>query len=100
LVYLPKKLETIIYYERYVVIQAGIREDKQYLDLLTEEEYLEILEQLPKDNQHLDDMDPKKFVAKMGAEACRDLLARINLNDLSYQLRHQAANETSQQRKN
>ncbi len=94
-----KKLETIVYYERYVVIQPGIREDKQYLDLLTEEEYLEILEQLPKDNQHLDDMDPRKFLAKMGADAVRDLLARIDLNDLSYQLRHQAANETSQQRK-
>ncbi|MBA2423107.1 MAG: DNA-directed RNA polymerase subunit beta', partial [Chitinophagales bacterium] len=94
-----KKLETIVYYERYVVIQAGIREDKNYLDLLTEEEYLEILEQLPKDNQHLDDMDPKKFVAKMGADAVRDLLARIDLNNLSYQLRNQAATETSQQRK-
>jgi DNA-directed RNA polymerase subunit beta' len=94
-----KKLEMIIYYERYVVIQPGIREDKQYLDLLTEEEYLEILEQLPKDNQHLDDTDPKKFIAKMGADALRDLLSRIDLNGLSYQLRDQAANETSQQRK-
>src|SRR6186713_303857 len=94
-----KKLETIIYYERYVVIQPGVREDKQYLDLLTEEEYLDILDQLPKDNQHLDDADPKKFLAKMGADAIRDLLSRIDLNNLSYELRHQAANETSQQRK-
>src|SRR6185369_13508288 len=94
-----KKLETIVYYERYVVIQPGVREDKVVLDLLTEEEYLEILDNLPKDNQHLDDSDPKKFIAKMGAEACRDLLARIDLNELSYQLRDQAANETSQQRK-
>ncbi|MCS6990386.1 MAG: DNA-directed RNA polymerase subunit beta' [Chitinophagales bacterium] len=94
-----KKLEMIIYYERYVVIQPGIREDKQYLDLLTEEEYLEILEQLPRDNQHLDDKDPRKFIAKMGGEAIRDLLARIDLNQLSYQLRAQAANESSQQRK-
>ncbi|MCS6917094.1 MAG: DNA-directed RNA polymerase subunit beta' [Chitinophagales bacterium] len=94
-----KKLEMIIYYERYVVIQPGIREDKQYLDLLTEEEYLEILEQLPRDNQHLDDKDPRKFIAKMGGEAIRDLLARIDLNQLSYQLRNQAATETSQQRK-
>ncbi|MBA3649320.1 MAG: DNA-directed RNA polymerase subunit beta' [Chitinophagales bacterium] len=94
-----KKLETIVYYERYVVIQPGVRDDKQYLDLLTEEEYLEVLDQLPKDNQHLDDMDPNKFVAKMGADAVRDLLARTDLNNLSYQLRHQAANETSQQRK-
>jgi len=94
-----KKLEMIVYYERYVVIQPGVREDKQYLDLLTEEEYLEILDQLPKENQHLDDTDPKKFIAKMGADALRDLLSRINLNELSYQLRDQAANETSQQRK-
>ncbi len=94
-----KKLEMIIYYERYVVIQPGPRQDKQYLDLLTEEEYLEILEQLPKENQQLDDSDPRKFIAKMGGEAIRDLLARINLTQLSYQLRDQAANETSQQRK-
>ncbi|MCY7411071.1 MAG: DNA-directed RNA polymerase subunit beta' [Chitinophagales bacterium] len=94
-----KKLETIVYYERYVVIQAGVREDKQYLDLLTEEEYLEVLDNLPKDNQHLDDTDPKKFIAKMGADALRELLSRIDLAGLSYQLRDQAANETSQQRK-
>ncbi len=94
-----KKLESIVYYERYVVIQPGVREDKMYLDQLTEEEYLEILENLPKDNQHLEDTDPKKFIAKMGADALRDLLGRINLNELSYQLRDQAATETSQQRK-
>ncbi len=93
-----KKLETIIYYERYVVIQPGPREDKKYLDLLTEEEYLEILDALPK-NQFLDDTDPAKFVAKMGGEAVRELLARTNLDELSYQLRDQAAKETSQQRK-
>jgi DNA-directed RNA polymerase subunit beta' len=93
-----KKLETIIYYERYVVIQAGPREDKKYLDLLTEEEYLEILEALPK-NQFLDDTDPTKFIAKMGGDAVRDLLSRTKLDELSYQLRDQAAKETSQQRK-
>ena len=74
-------------------------EDRTKLDLLTEEEYLDILEKLPKDNQHLDDTDPRKFIAKMGADAVKDLLARINLDELSYSLRHQAANETSQQRK-
>jgi DNA-directed RNA polymerase subunit beta' len=97
-----KKLEMIIYYERYVVVQAGIKEADgvQYLDFLTEEEYLDILDSLPKDNQYLDDKDPGKFVAKMGAEALVDLLGRLNLDDLSYSLRHQAANETSQQRKN
>ncbi len=95
-----KKLETIIYYERYVVIQAGVAEKQcSHMDLLTEEEYLEILENLPKENQTLDDSDPNKFIAKMGAEAVRDLLERLQLDDLSYALRDQAANETSQQRK-
>lgn len=97
-----KKLDLIIYYERYVVIQPGIKEadDINYLDFLTEEEYLNLLDTLPKDNQHLDDTDPNKFIAKMGAEALYDLLARLDLDGLSYQLRHQANNETSQQRKN
>ncbi|MDX2047850.1 MAG: DNA-directed RNA polymerase subunit beta', partial [Chitinophagaceae bacterium] len=96
-----KKLETIIYYERYVVIQPGIRVDKGQNrgDLLTEEEYLEILENLPKDNQYLPDDDPNKFIAKMGAEAVHDLLGRIDLDSLSYTLRNAAATETSQQRK-
>lgn len=95
-----KKLDTIIYYERYVVIQSGIAENTTYLDLLTEEEYLDILETLPKDNQHLDDEDPNKFIAAMGAEAVYKLLSRIELDDLSYNLRHKADTETSQQRKN
>ncbi|HMH34378.1 MAG TPA: DNA-directed RNA polymerase subunit beta', partial [Puia sp.] len=96
-----KKLETIVYYERYVVIQTGIRGDKgqNYGDLLTEEEYLEILDTLPKDNQYLPDDDPNKFIAKMGAEAVHDLLQRIDLDQLSFDLRNAAANETSQQRK-
>ena len=96
-----KKLESIIYYERYVVIQPGIRTDKgqNYGDLLTEEEYLEILDTLPKDNQYLPDEDPAKFIAKMGAEAVHDLLERIELDQLSFDLRNAAANETSQQRK-
>ena len=96
-----KKLETIIYYERYVVIQPGIRVDKgqNMGDLLTEEEYLDILETLPKDNQYLPDEDPNKFVAKMGAEAVHDLLGRIDLDSLSFSLRNAAATETSQQRK-
>ncbi|UKJ08744.1 DNA-directed RNA polymerase subunit beta' [Solitalea lacus] len=97
-----KKLDLIIYYERYVVIQPGIKAQDgiQYLDFLTEEEYLDILDTLPKENQYLDDKDPNKFVAKMGAEALQDLLGRLQLDQLSYDLRHQAANETSQQRKN
>jgi DNA-directed RNA polymerase subunit beta' len=96
-----KKLETIVYYERYVVIQAGIRADKgqNYSDLLTEEEYLDILDTLPKDNQLLPDEDPDKFIAKMGAEAVHDMLQRIDLDQLSFDLRNSAANETSQQRK-
>jgi DNA-directed RNA polymerase subunit beta' len=96
-----KKLETIIYYERFVVIQTGIRAEKgqNVGDLLTEEEYLDILETLPKDNQYLPDDDPNKFIAKMGAEAVHDMLQRINLDQLSFDLRNAAANETSQQRK-
>ncbi|MDF2380764.1 DNA-directed RNA polymerase subunit beta' [Nostoc ellipsosporum NOK] len=96
-----KKLETIIYYERYVVIQPGIRADKgqNYGDLLTEEEYLDILDTLPKDNQYLPDDDANKFIAKMGAEAVHDMLQRIDLDQLSFDLRNAAATETSQQRK-
>ncbi|HWR33764.1 MAG TPA: DNA-directed RNA polymerase subunit beta' [Chitinophagaceae bacterium] len=96
-----KKLETIVYYERFVVIQPGIRIDKGQNpgDLLTEEEYLDILDTLPKDNQYLPDDDPNKFIAKMGAEAVHDLLARIDLDQLSFDLRNTAATETSQQRK-
>ncbi len=95
-----KKLETIIYYERYVVIQPGVKEDDgvKKLDLLTEEEYLEIVESL-KDNHLLEDTDPKKFIAKMGAESVRDLLERMDLESMAHALRHQAATETSQQRK-
>ncbi len=96
-----KKLESIVYYERYAVIQPGIREDKNLKtgDLLSEEEYLDIIDNLPKENQMLPDDDPQKFIAKMGAEAVSGLLERINLKDLSASLRDAAANETSQQRK-
>jgi DNA-directed RNA polymerase subunit beta' len=70
------------------------------LDFLTEEEYLDIMDSLPKENHHLDDEDPNKFIAKMGADALHMLLARTNLDELSYDLRHRANVETSQQRKN
>jgi len=111
-----KKLDQIIYYERYVVIQPAGQlnaegEELVKNDFLTEEEYLDILEALPKENQYLDDKDENKFVAKMGAEALEAMLAHLsmpnkekpqmsNLDALSYELRHKAANETSQQRKN
>ena len=96
-----KKLDSIIYYERYVVIQAGALEEKvSEKDLLTEEEYLNLLETLPKENQMLEDSDPNKFIAKMGAEAILDLLERLNLDKLANQLRHRANTDTSQQRKN
>jgi len=97
-----KKLDMIIYYERYVVINPGVKaaDGINYLDFLTEEEYLNILDALPKENQYLDDTDPNKFLAKMGAEALHDLLSRLNLDELSYSLRNEANNETSQQRKN
>ncbi|NLJ19684.1 MAG: DNA-directed RNA polymerase subunit beta' [Bacteroidales bacterium] len=97
-----KKLESIIYYEKYVIIQGGILENGDNIatgELLTEEEYLDILDSLPKDNQQLEDTDPNKFIAKMGAEAIYDLLSRIDLDSLSYELRHKANTDTSQQRK-
>lgn len=96
-----KKLDQIIYYERYVVIQAGIKEEDgvNRLDFLTEEEYLDILDKLPRENQLLDDNDPKKFLARMGADALEMLLSRLKLDELSFELRHQAATDTSQQRK-
>ncbi|MDT0541067.1 DNA-directed RNA polymerase subunit beta' [Croceitalea sp. P059] len=99
-----KKLDMIIYYERYVVIQPGIAkgpegEEINKMDFLTEEEYLNILETIPAENQYLEDSDPNKFIAKMGAECLIDLLGRIDLEQLSYELRHKANTETSKQRK-
>ncbi|NLP57537.1 DNA-directed RNA polymerase subunit beta' [Lutibacter sp. B1] len=99
-----KKLDMIIYYERYVVIQpAGAKnaegEPLQKMDFLTEEEYLDILETFPVENQYLDDSDPEKFIAKMGAECLIDLFNRLDLDELSYELRHKANTETSKQRK-
>jgi len=96
-----KKLDSIIYYERYVIIQAGVlaSEGLKTLDFITEEEYFDYLDKLPKDNQYLDESDPNKFIAKMGAEALVDLLARLDLDQMSYDLRHKANTETSQQRK-
>ncbi|SEM16494.1 DNA-directed RNA polymerase subunit beta' [Aquimarina amphilecti] len=99
-----KKLDMIIYYERYVVIQPGIAKNEegepvQKMDFLTEEEYLNILDSLPQENLYLDDTDPNKFIAKMGAECLIEILKRIDLDELSYELRHKANNETSKQRK-
>ena len=94
-----KKLEMVIYYERYIVVQAGVAEGVQDLDLLTEKEYLDIVSMLPKGNQQLSDDDPNKFIALMGAEAVYMLLQRVDLDELSYSLRHKASTETSQQRK-
>ena len=99
-----KKLDMIIYYERYVVVQPGLAVDTEgnplnKMDFLTEEEYLNIMETLPAENQFLEDSDPNKFIAKMGAECLIELLSRIDLDDLSYELRHKANNETSKQRK-
>jgi DNA-directed RNA polymerase subunit beta' len=96
-----KKLEAIIYYERYIVIQAGVKatDGVKEHDFLTEDEYMSILESLPRENQLLDDNDPNKFMAGMGAEAIYKMLGRIDLDQLSYDLRHKTENETSQQRK-
>ena len=97
-----KNLDAIIYYERYVVIQPGIAAEEgiEKLQLLSEEEYLDLLDKLPRENQYLDDNDPNKFIAKMGAEAVYDLLAGLDLDALSYELRNRANNDSSQQRKN
>ena len=97
-----KKLEMVVYYEKYIVVQPGIKasENLKTLDFLTEDEYIKILESLPKENQHLDDNDPNKFIAKMGGDALNDLLKRIDLEALAYELRHKANTETAQQRKN
>ncbi|MGL5317579.1 MAG: DNA-directed RNA polymerase subunit beta' [Bacteroidales bacterium] len=96
-----KKMDAIVYYERYVVIQPGVKEQDGLakFDLLSEEEYLNILDELPHENQLLDDNDPNKFIAKMGAEALIDLLQRLDLDTLSYDLRHRANTDGSQQRK-
>jgi DNA-directed RNA polymerase subunit beta' len=96
-----KKLDSIIYYEKYVVIKPGIKEKDgvKELDFLSEEEYFDIMDNLPADNQYLDDSDPNKFIAKMGAESLFDLLEKTDLDKVSYELRHKANTETSQQRK-
>ena len=97
-----KKLDAIIYYEKYVIVQAGILENNEnitYGELLTEEEYLNLLDTLPRDNQMLEDTDPNKFIARMGGEAIYDLLNRLDLDVLSYDLRNKANTDTSQQRK-
>ena len=95
-----KKLDSIVYYERYVVIQKGIVDSVNESDLLSEEEYLQIIDSLPKENQLLEDTDPNKFIAKIGAEAIYELLVRLDLDALSYDLRNHAMTDTSQQRKN
>jgi len=96
-----KKLEAIIYYERYVVINAGAASEQgiERLATLSEKEYLDVVAALPKGNQSLDDSDPNKFVAMMGAEAVYTLLKQVDLDSMSYALRHKASTETSQQRK-
>ncbi len=94
-----KKLDAVIYYERYIVINPGVAQNVEKMQLLSEEEYFDIVDALPAANQLLEDNNPDKFVAKMGAEAIYDLLKELDLDSLSYQLRHQANQEGSQQRK-
>ena len=95
-----KKLDMIIYYERYVVVQPGALSDEYAVnDLLTEDEYLDALHKLPTENQYLEDSDPNKFIAKMGAEAILELLRRIDLDSLSYELRDRANSDGSVARK-
>jgi DNA-directed RNA polymerase subunit beta' len=83
----------------HTILGLNKRMGINYMDFLTEEEYIDIVEVLPADNQHLPDSDPNKFIAKMGAEAIHDLLARLDLDQISFELRHKANTETSQQRK-
>ena len=106
-----KKLDAVIYYEKYVVIQPGVMEGKtdadglevngsRKLDLLTEDEYIDIIDnQISEENDRLEDSDPNKFIAKMGAEAIYELLQNVDLDNLSYELRDRANNDSSQQRK-
>ena len=104
-----KDLVSVVYYERYAVVQPGILSEGvqvdgenrniEYLDLLTEEEYLQIMRALPAENQALPDDDPNKFIAKIGGEAVKELLARVNLDETAASLRHKASTETAQQRK-
>jgi len=99
--YSSKNLEKIVYYETYVVTKPGMAKDLGYKrgDLISEEEYYDILDQLPDDHYDLDDEDEDKFIAKEGAEALEDLLAGQDLDDLAYRLREEVRNETSQMRK-
>ena len=105
-----KKLDAVIYYEKYIVIQPGVMAGKkdsegfevlgsQKMDLLSEDEYINIVDNLPQGNEYLEDTDPNKFIAKMGAEAIYDLLLNIDLDSLSYELRDRANSDSSQQRK-
>ena len=103
-----KKLDDIIYYERYVVINPGNVEFEidpgkarplEKLDLLSEDQYMQIMDSIPEENQYLEDSDPNKFVAKMGADAVYDLLSELDLNKLAAELRERAKTEGSQQRK-
>ncbi len=96
-----KQLDSVIYYERYIVIQPGEKANDgiEFMQLLSEEEYLAVVDTLSRENQMLEDSHPDKFIAKMGAEAIKDLLERINLDDLSAKLHYEAANENSQTKK-
>ena len=104
-----KDVDAIIYYEKFVVIQPGVAEGHKFnekdkdgvraLTLLTEEEYFEIVDNIPAENRMLEDSDPSKFIAKMGAEALYELLQKVDLDKESYELRDRANTETSQQRK-
>ncbi len=96
-----KKLEAVIYYEKYLVRQAGSAEQFNISrgDLLSEDEYLDLVAKLPKENDMLEDNDPNKFIAGMGAEVIYDMLKELDLDSLSYELRHKSETETSQQRK-
>jgi len=97
-----KKLDAIVYYEKYIIIQAGAADNGDNIvdgELISEEEYWDIVDALPESNQRLDDSDPNKFIAMMGAEAIEYLLSRVDLDHLANQLRTTAYEDSSAQRK-
>ena len=103
-----KKLESVIYYEKYIVVNVGKYEPSENrgepnvakMDLISEDEYLDILSsESLKGNENLSDSDPDKFVAKMGAEGIYDLLKELDVEALGKELRSKMAEESSQQRK-
>ena len=99
--YSSKNLSKIVYYETYVVTDPGQAADLGYKrgDLISEEEYYDILEQFPRDEFAMEEEEEHRFEAMEGAEALQNLLSNLDLDSLAYRLRYEVKNETSQMRK-